>query len=72
MRGGSIDGPEIWDGIVCPTCFAALAEERDVVTHWRFIAEDIHLELETVTPEGRVWNDITQLWTEARNGRNQA
>lgn len=62
MRGGSINGDEPHDGIVCPVCFAAMAYVQGVATRWRLSAEDVRGELETVTPSGRVWNDATHLW----------
>lgn len=62
MRGGDINGVELHGGVVCPSCFAALAEEAGVAQSWRFTAEVIHAELQTVTPSGRVWNDATWLW----------
>jgi hypothetical protein len=62
MRGGSINGPDNPSGIVCPICFAALAEERGVATNWRLSAETVLVELETVTPSGRVWDDMAWLW----------
>ncbi len=64
MRGGSINGHEPFNGIICPICFAALAKEQGVATHWRLVAKDVQVELETVTPSGRVWNDTTHLWEE--------
>jgi len=62
MRGGSINGTATYDGIVCPTCFAALAENAGIAHEWRLIAGAVSVELETVTPSGRVWNDETWLW----------
>ena len=65
MRGGSINGRELFQGIVCPVCFAALAEEQGVTGRsngWRFAATDVLVELETVTPSGRVWDEAEQLW----------
>ncbi|GAA0720064.1 hypothetical protein Drose_06335 [Dactylosporangium roseum] len=64
MRGGSINGEEAFDGIVCPSCFARLAEERGIAELWRFSAGRVHVELETVTPSGRTWDDATWLWRE--------
>jgi len=64
MRGGDIDGPWEFDEIICPTCFAVLAEERGVATHWRLTADRVHAPLQTVTPSGRVWSDSQQLWVE--------
>lgn len=65
MRGGSIDGPWEHDELVCPTCFAVLAEERGVATGWRLDATDVAVQLETVTPSGRVWDANSWLWKPA-------
>lgn len=62
MRGGSIANKDEYDGIVCPTCFAVLARERGVAELWRFHAERVNVELETVTPSGRMWNERTWKW----------
>jgi hypothetical protein len=52
IREGSINGVETYS-VVCPSCFAALAEEQGIaVSAWRFY----------VTPTGRVWNPETWLW----------
>lgn len=64
MRAGDINAPEIFGGIVCTVCFAALAEEQGIAELWRFYAERVHVELATVTPSGRVWNPQTWLWEE--------
>lgn len=65
MRGGSINGDDLYDGIVCPMCFAQLAGQHRVADAWWFTAKEVHVELETVTPSGRVWNEIRQLWDDA-------
>ena len=62
MRGGSISGQDECDGIVCPTCFAQLAEAEDLAQRWRFYPESVTPDLETVTPDGRVWDDEAWLW----------
>lgn len=62
MRGGDINATELFDGIVCPTCFAILAEKAGVADRWRLSAERAHVPLQTVTPSGRVWNAQTWLW----------
>ncbi len=62
MRGGTINGPELFDGIVCPACFAELAETHGVADTWRLTAERVHVELETVTPSGRTWDSERWLW----------
>jgi len=62
MRGGSINGDEEY-GIVCPTCFMVLAEERGIAGCWRLDARDVHVELETVTPSGRRWDVEADRWS---------
>lgn len=62
MRGGSINGTEEFSGIVCPTCFAVLAEEAGIAFHWRLDALDIRVGLELVTPSGRRWNPVAGIW----------
>jgi hypothetical protein len=62
MRGGSIDGPEKFSGIVCPLCFAVLAQEQGVARGWRLTARQVLVELETATPSGRVWNEARDMW----------
>jgi hypothetical protein len=64
MRGGSINGVDEFDGIVCPICFAALAEERGIARTWTFKADEVLAELETVTPSGRMWDDAAGMWRE--------
>lgn len=65
MRGGSINGDEIHDGIVCPVCFATLAEAAGVADLWMFSAKRVHVDLETVTPSGRTWDESTWMWRDA-------
>lgn len=65
MRGGSINGPWEFGELICPTCFMVLAEERGIASGWRLHATEVHAELETTTPSGRVWDDDTDLWKEA-------
>ncbi len=64
MRGGSINGDEIYHGIVCPTCFMVLAEEKGVADLWHLHPRRVHVDLEIVTPSGRVWDDKTWMWVE--------
>lgn len=64
MRGRSIDGPSEFGEIICPTCFMVLAEERGVARGWRVEATTVNVELETVTPTGRVWDADRWLWSE--------
>jgi hypothetical protein len=68
MRGGAIGGEDEFDGIVCPTCFAVLAEQRGIAVLWRLSAERIHVELETTSPDGRVWDSERWLWVEPATG----
>lgn len=62
MRSGDINNSEIHNGIVCPTCFAILAEEEGIATHWRLYAERVNVPLQTTTPSGRVWNNETWMF----------
>lgn len=62
MRGGDISAADQFDGIVCPTCFAVLAEAAGIAEFWRFSAERVHRPLKTVTPSGRTWNETTWMW----------
>jgi len=64
MRGGSINGDDLHDGMVCPICFAQLAEQAGIAEMWRLYAERLHVPLETITPSGRVWDETTWLWSE--------
>jgi hypothetical protein len=68
MRGGSIGGTDEFDGIVCPTCFAVLAQQRGIAELWRFSAERVHAVLETTSPDGRVWDAERWLWVEPASG----
>lgn len=62
MRGGYVDGPELHDGIVCPLCFADLAEQAGIAELWTLQARRVHVELTNTTPDGRVWSDEEFLW----------
>lgn len=64
MRGGDINGDDLFGGIVCPTCFAVLAEQAGIASGWTLRADQVHVELQTVTPSGRVWDEAGQLWQE--------
>ena len=70
MRGGSINGDEIHDGIVCPVCFAQIAEADGIASIWRFYAERVPVRLETITPSGRVWDETTWMWREPEQPRD--
>lgn len=62
MRGGSIDGDPIWDDMVCATCFMKLTEQQGIASGFRVTADQVNVELETVTPSGRIWDEERQLW----------
>lgn len=64
MRGGDIEGRDLHDGIVCPTCFAVLAEKMGLANYWQFNAPCTTRELTMVTPSGRVWDAERWLWVE--------
>lgn len=69
MRGGDINGPWQYGEIICPTCFAVLAEAAGVATgSWMLRPDKVHVLLQTVTPSARVWNEATQLWDEPDGG----
>lgn len=65
MRGGDINGTDAHNGIVCPTCFAILAEQAGIADLWQLSAKRVHVPLQTVTPSGRTWNAQTWLWDDA-------
>lgn len=57
MRGGDANNPEIHNGIVCPTCFATLANEAGITTNrWNLFAQHALVPLQHITPSGRIWN----------------
>lgn len=62
MRHLDLGGIEAYDGIVCPTCFAVLAERAGVAHGWYLSADEILTPVETVLPDGRVWNEAARLW----------
>ncbi len=64
MRGGSIEGDPIYGDLVCATCFMTLAEERGIADGFKVYATRVHVELETVTPSGRVWDEERELWVD--------
>lgn len=66
MRGGDINGKDEPDGIICPICFAALAEQAGIANLWRLDAKRVHRELTTVTPSGRVWDAELWLWVDPK------
>lgn len=56
------DGSDEFDGIVCPVCFALLAETRVSAAGWRLTAERVDAEMATTTRDGRVWDEDAWLW----------
>ena len=68
MRSGNINGEDMYCGIVCPTCFAVLAEQSGIAQGWQLTARLVQVELRTVTPSGRTWNESTWLWEERTDG----
>jgi hypothetical protein len=65
MRGGDIDGPWQWDEIICPTCFAVLAERAGVASRgWRLVCDEVTAVLTTTTPSGRVWDESLRMWVQ--------
>jgi hypothetical protein len=65
MRDGDINGPWQYGEIICPTCFAVLAELAGVASGcWQLRPDVVHVTLQTVTPSGRVWDEETKLWRE--------
>lgn len=64
MRSNDIGNADIYDGIVCPTCFAILAEEKNIASGWRLSPEITWVTLKLTTPDGRVWDDDLWLWVD--------
>jgi hypothetical protein len=64
MRDSSPDTPERFGGIVCPVCFAQLAEQAGIARLWRLSAERVDTPLQTVLPDGRVWDEHRWLWVQ--------
>lgn len=62
MRGDDINGTEPFDGIVCPTCFAVMAEAVGAGDLWRLEPQRVNVPLKTTTPSGRVWNPERWMW----------
>lgn len=65
MRGDDINNTDLYGGIVCPTCFAVLAEKAGIADLWQLSAKRVHVPLQTTTPSGRTWNEQTWLWEES-------
>ena len=62
MRGDDIDAEDLYDGIVCPVCFATLAQKAGIAFGWRLVPSQVFVDLKTTTPSGRVWNEEEFLW----------
>lgn len=62
VRDGDIRNKDKFDGIVCPTCFAILAEEAGIARSWKFYAENVMVPLQEVTPSGLLWNPEKWMW----------
>lgn len=63
MRSNRIDGPRIWNDLVCIPCFVVVAEEAGVKPpSWRLTAVPEPEGLNYTTSEGWVWNHETCLW----------
>lgn len=56
-------GGEAYGGIVCPTCFAALATEAGCGINFRLTCQEFPTDGAMFT-DGRVWSDAKQLWVE--------
>lgn len=64
MRGGGMTNEDMYDGVVCPPCFAELAEKAGITGKlWRFYAQEIKVPL-TFTAGTRAWNEETWLFEE--------
>lgn len=62
MRGDDINGEDRYDGIVCPICFAILAQKAGTAFGWRLSAREVYVDLKTRTPSGREWDEVNWLW----------
>ena len=62
MRNGSIAGDWNWQEIICPLCFVELGDEQDIGRGWRVDAKVVLAPLETVTPDGWIWDEATGRW----------
>lgn len=64
IRGGSIDGEPKYGDMVCASCFIWLAEDQGIAHRFCVSAEEVEVELETVTPSGRVWDEDRNRWSD--------
>lgn len=71
MRGDDINGSEPFDGIVCLTCFAILAQDALAGDMWRLEPQRVTVPLKTTTPSGRVWNPSKWLWEPSTSTDNK-
>lgn len=67
MRGNDINGDPRFNDLVCPVCFVVLAAEAGVEGRWMFAVDPEPEGLVKVTPSGRVWDDVENLWTEVKS-----
>lgn len=56
------------DGIVCPRCFAELAEAKGARGPWRVAPREWPDGVSLVHVDGRVWDAATELWVEGEAG----
>lgn len=64
MRGGDINGAPLFSDMVCATCFMTIAQEAGIASGFRVDAREVSVDLQTVTPSGRVWDAKRWLWVE--------
>lgn len=62
MRGNDINGDPLYGDLVCMSCFADLADLVLPDLTWRLVATNVPVDLTTITPSGRVWDDEAWLW----------
>lgn len=60
MRPDGPESPWLWQEIICPVCFAGLAQEAGVAFIWRLYAVDA--DVPQGASDGRIWNPDTWLW----------
>jgi hypothetical protein len=58
--------PQLFDGIVCPRCFAELAEAKGAKGPWRVAPREWPDGVSLVHVDGRVWDATAELWADAR------
>jgi hypothetical protein len=63
VRGGSINGKES-HAYLCANCFMEMAEDSGIASLFQLRAIK-SVELETVTPSGRAWDDRQFLWMQS-------